>query len=507
MLNRLLKPAHAQRTRLSERGNILPSIVLNPIARDHVAGSIRTALAVYEHRSAGFVFHKVKRLKDAFIGGLLHPSHRDFHVPHSRGSDCLLLGNRALARFPQIYHRLDAQLRQVAKALIGRLRSSVDMIVHFMKVPDTGYCLGNFVGGQEAGRAGGEENCANERSDAPREDSGRLHSEGLYLQDFREHLWDACSRAAVAANTFNSSCFVACSSLLERIGLMVRMAHCSMVLGSIAALAQAPPLVRTTGSSSNLRAWNTLNEGILDKDAEHRKKALAAIGTIARAPRAVKLAEEGLLDKNLLVRQAAAAALGDLGSASAIPALRTAVDDESPEVSFTAAKALWTLGDHSDADQILWQVMRGERKDAPTFKEGALRRVKKKLAPGELALMGAKEAAGLFGPAAIGVDAVAEGVKASTSTGGAPGRAITAALLARDASPYSLTLLEWAVNTDDSTAVRVAAAKALGERGNSGTIAKLLPRLEDEHHEVRYMAAASIIKLSGARSARAPEAR
>jgi len=277
---------------------------------------------------------------------------------------------------------------------------------------------------------------------------------------------------------------------------MARMAHWPLVLGSVAALAQAPAPQRATGSTATLRAWNMLNEGVVDKDAEHRKKALAAIGTISRLPRAVKLAEEGLLDKNLLVRQAAAAALGDLGSGAAIPALRAALDDESPEVSFTAAKALWTLGDYSYADEILWQVMRGERKDAPTFKEGALRQAKKKLAPGELALMGAKEAAGLFGPAAIGVDAVAEGVKASTSTGGAPGRAITAGLLARDGSAYSLTLLEWAVNTDDSTAVRVAAAKALGERGNIGTIAKLLPRLEDEHHEVRYMAAASIIKLS-----------
>jgi HEAT repeat protein len=44
--------------------------------------------------------------------------------------------------------------------------------------------------------------------------------------------------------------------------------------------------------------------------------------------------------------------------------------------------------------------------------------------------------------------------------------------------------------------VRVAVAKALGERGNIGTVPKLMPLLTDEHHGVRYMAAASIVRLS-----------
>jgi HEAT repeat protein len=44
--------------------------------------------------------------------------------------------------------------------------------------------------------------------------------------------------------------------------------------------------------------------------------------------------------------------------------------------------------------------------------------------------------------------------------------------------------------------VRVAVAKALGERGNQDTIPKLVPLLSDDRHAVRYMAAASIIKLN-----------
>jgi hypothetical protein len=39
-------------------------------------------------------------------------------------------------------------------------------------------------------------------------------------------------------------------------------------------------------------------------------------------------------------------------------------------------------------------------------------------------------------------------------------------------------------------------AKALGQRGNEQTIAKLSPLLADQRHAVRYMAAASMLKLS-----------
>ena len=44
--------------------------------------------------------------------------------------------------------------------------------------------------------------------------------------------------------------------------------------------------------------------------------------------------------------------------------------------------------------------------------------------------------------------------------------------------------------------MRVAVAKALGERGNQQTIVKLSPLLSYDRHAVRYMAAASMVKLS-----------
>ena len=76
-----------------------------------------------------------------------------------------------------------------------------------------------------------------------------------------------------------------------------------------------------------------------------------------------------------------------------------------------------------------------------------------------------------------------------------PGRAAAAAYLAKDPDPYAVTLLEWALG-DDSSFVRVEAAKGLGQRGNAASVAKLVPLLQDRKNSVRTMAAASIIRLT-----------
>jgi len=271
---------------------------------------------------------------------------------------------------------------------------------------------------------------------------------------------------------------------------MSRFLAFGILLGSLIGRAQAP-----SNATVKNQAWELLTGGVQDKDAEHRKQALTALGTITKDPKALDIAKEGLRDKDTLVRQTAAAALGDIGSPDAVPYLRAVLDD-GPEVSFTAAKSLWNLGDRETADEILWQVIAGERKDTPGFLQSALRKAKHKLSPAELAFAGAKEAAGMFGPASIGVEAVHEALSASKQSSAAPGRTVAAEILAKDESPNSLMLLEWALD-DSNWTVRVAVAKALGERGNAETISKLLPHLDDDHHAVRYMAAAAIIKLAG----------
>jgi len=124
-----------------------------------------------------------------------------------------------------------------------------------------------------------------------------------------------------------------------------------------------------------------------------------------------------------------------------------------------------------------------------------LRNVKHRLTPEQLAIMGAKEAAGILGPGAFVVDALQEVVKGAKKSSGASGRVVVAGILAKDPDPNTVSLLEWALR-DDSSAVRAAVAQALGSCGNKDTAVKLAPLLSDDSHSARYMAAAAIIRLN-----------
>jgi len=99
-------------------------------------------------------------------------------------------------------------------------------------------------------------------------------------------------------------------------------------------------------------AWDVLVKGVDDDDAAHRKAAIAATGTIGAIKEAVEMVERGLQDKDVQVRQTAAATLGEMGARDAISNLTRDLED-SPEVSFTAAKALWKLSESESSRGIL----------------------------------------------------------------------------------------------------------------------------------------------------------
>jgi len=274
-----------------------------------------------------------------------------------------------------------------------------------------------------------------------------------------------------------------------------RLPLASLLTFGLLAFPQSPTIDPPVVSNPYARvAWLSLNQGFAEGDANHRKQAIEAAGSVGAVPEAVRLVAKGLEDKEVFNRQTAAATLGQMGSQDAIPYLKNALEDK-PEVAFTAARALWNLGD-TTGRTIFQEVLEGERPDGPTKMQKMMKDAKKRLKPDQLALMGVSEVSGILGPAGIAVQAATEAMKeAKGASGGIPGRALAAEVLGKDSDPYALTLLEWALG-DNNWAVRVAVCKALGERGNDGTIAKLQPMLNDDHHAVRYMAAASMVKLS-----------
>jgi HEAT repeat protein len=248
-------------------------------------------------------------------------------------------------------------------------------------------------------------------------------------------------------------------------------------------------------------AWKTLTGGATETNPNKRKLALSALVTAGTNRRAVNLVASLLKDKEVDVRQTAASALGEMNARAAIPKLVEALDDEAPEVSFTAARSLWNLGDRRGTD-VLLAVLAGERGVSAGLMKGTVRDARKRLRdPAGLAMLGVKEGSGMFfGPAAMGITVFEELRK----DGSASARTLSAAALAKDTDPATIKVLEEALD-DKNWIVRAAVVKALAMRGSRASIPKIEPLLEDKHEGVRYVAGAAIVRLdNGPRKAVRP---
>jgi len=231
----------------------------------------------------------------------------------------------------------------------------------------------------------------------------------------------------------------------------------------------------TLAATSADGAWEILTHGAADENAVKRAEAITALGSI-RLTRARTLVEAALSDKDSRVRFAVVSSLVEGKTRAAIPKLKLALDDEAAEISFTAAQALWDMGDRS-GKELLAAILAGERKQSPGFVKKSVKDAKATLHNRKaLVWMGAKEGAGfLFGPLGYGLDIV-EGM---TKDASAPARALSASLLGQQKTPEVIAALTDALG-DKSPLVRIAAVRALGGFANRSLISKVEPLLEDK---------------------------
>jgi HEAT repeat protein len=235
-----------------------------------------------------------------------------------------------------------------------------------------------------------------------------------------------------------------------------------------------------------------LETALKDKNPDTRMQAVIALSlSVARQPWTGLVA--GMLDdKDVQVRVAAVSTLVDLRGPDTRKALHKALDDEVPEVSYAAAKALFGLGDPA-GKQALLGVLAKETKTSSGFitkqKRDAIRMLH---TPHTLFLFAVKQGAGMvplpgFG---MGVSSMEE----ILTDPGTSGRAAAALLLGKDKDAATLAALKDALS-DSNWSVRAACVHSLAIRNDPAQRNDLLPMLLDKNQGVRLRAAVAWLRL------------
>ncbi|MEP6717124.1 MAG: HEAT repeat domain-containing protein [Terriglobia bacterium] len=256
--------------------------------------------------------------------------------------------------------------------------------------------------------------------------------------------------------------------------------------------------------SNSERARAILDAALKDKNPDTRKQAVEALSLGKPSEPWLSELDNMLEDKDVEVRLAAITSLVDLKNKRTVPALEKALNSSVPEVSFAAAKALWTLNDPAGHEALL-SVLSGETKTSSGLiarqKREALRMLH---TPKTMFMFALKQGASIAPVPGLGAGVSSlQGILSDPSVSG---RAATALLLSTDKSPEVLQALKEALS-DSDTSVRAAAVHSIALRSDRRLLPDLIPLLDDKKEEVRVRAAAGVLRLESIRPVNAVRAK
>lgn len=234
-------------------------------------------------------------------------------------------------------------------------------------------------------------------------------------------------------------------------------------------------------------AWQLLEAGVNSDKPGERAIAIHAIGLVRNNSHARYLAERGLDDEKPEVRAAAAEALGKIGFKTSVPKLKQMLDDKDNKVVLSAAQALISLK-NEDGYQVYYEILTGERKSGGGLIASQEAMLKD---PKRLLDLGFHEGLGFVPFGGISWEAY----KTITKDDVTPLRAAAAKKLAQDPDPDSTKALIKAAG-DKQWLVRAAALEALALRGDPSAAKTAALYVYDDQGEVKYTAAATVIRLS-----------
>ena len=246
-------------------------------------------------------------------------------------------------------------------------------------------------------------------------------------------------------------------------------------------------------AATDAQCTEILQRALDAKNPETRARAVAALSLTSGSGPLFDQLVRMLQDKDVGVREAVVASLGDVKSEPATAALKKALEDTVPEVSFAAAKALWARHDPAGRDALL-SILEKESKNSSNFFSSQKRQALRMMHTPRTALMFAAEQGIGFVP----FPGVGEGfasMQGIVGSSGVPGRASAALLLGADQDPATVEGLRDAL-TDKDPAVRAAAVHSISLRNDPSLKNELEPLLEDGKEAVRLRAAAGYLRLS-----------
>jgi len=244
--------------------------------------------------------------------------------------------------------------------------------------------------------------------------------------------------------------------------------------------------------------WPLLEGGLGQKSSGQRLAAVRVLGLIPDDPHATELAEKALTDKNSSVRAAAATSLGQMRASGADASLKQALNDKNLSVVMAAADALRLLNDPA-CYEVYYAVFTGERKND----SGMMAQEMKALHdPKQVAKMGFSEGIGYAPFAGIPWEALQTIMKDRKS--GAAAKAALISALATDPDRRTNKVL-LATSQNRNWVLRVAALEGIAKRGDPTLLPDIEPRLSDSKPEVRFAAAAAVIRLGDLAKAEDPK--
>lgn len=224
-----------------------------------------------------------------------------------------------------------------------------------------------------------------------------------------------------------------------------------------------------------------------------RKQGVIALSLASERSPLLPLLTGMAEDKDVQVRLAVVASLADVKSSEAIRVLHKALQDPVPEVSFAAAKALYSLHDPA-GKQALLSVAEGESKTASGYFTSEMRQALRMMhTPATTFLYAVREGMGF-----VPVPGLGEGIssmQALLTDPGISGRAAAVLMLGKDKDPTLLPAIKEALY-DNNWTVRAAAVHSIALRDDPRLQKDLAPLVEDDKEGVRLRAAAGYLRLS-----------